>query len=108
MAKRSSENFQTTLIEVGFPPQSTLATHPSDVLKKAFSRIGVCAFNVYIDGIGIFCRTTQHYDRNSLITQNSYHKSFFKLLSLRIMSISFSDAVLFGFPNLETKNFVIK
>ena len=26
----------------------------TDVLKKAFSRIGICAFNVYIDGIGIF------------------------------------------------------
>ncbi|EET44307.1 hypothetical protein NEISICOT_02030 [Neisseria sicca ATCC 29256] len=32
------------------------------------------------------CRTTQHYDRNSPITQNSYHKSPFKLLSLRIIS----------------------
>jgi hypothetical protein len=53
LAKRSSENFQTTLIEVGFPPIYACYT-PTDVLKKAFSGIGVCAFNVYIDGIGIF------------------------------------------------------
>jgi hypothetical protein len=41
------------LIEVGFPPIYACYT-PTDVLKKAFSGIGVCAFNVYIDGIGIF------------------------------------------------------
>ena len=82
---------------------------PTDVLKKAFSGIGVCAFNVYIDGIGIFCGTKQHYDRNSPITQNSYHKSSFKLLSLHIIShIIFWRCFLWIPSNEETKNFVIK
>ena len=92
---------------------------PTDVLKKAFSGIGVCAFNVYIDGIGIFAGDKLYWlwhtaEQHSImigiarLLKIVIIKSSFKLLSLRIMPILFSDAVLFGFPNLETKNFVIK